>query len=51
VASKKGGFEHKDPRVGWVSTPVFLVVGSVPSDGSVTPSAKADEFNDALPNW
>jgi len=48
VRLKKGGFEHRDPRVGWVSTPVFLVIGSVPSDGSVTPSVKVDDFSDPI---
>ena len=24
----KGGFEHKDKRVGFVDTPVFVVVGA-----------------------
>ena len=30
----KGGYQHKDARVGWVDTPVFVVVGRAPKDGA-----------------
>ena len=26
---RAGGFNHRDPRIGWVPTPVFAVVGQV----------------------
>ena len=28
----RGGFEHKDKRVGWVDVPLFIVVGRIPRD-------------------
>jgi hypothetical protein len=33
----KGGFAHKDERVGFVITPMFVVVGKSPRDGVVKP--------------
>jgi hypothetical protein len=43
-----GGFQHKDSRIGWVPTPVFCAVGSVPCDGAAKPPVD-DPFNDDLP--
>ena len=40
----KGGYTHKDARVGWVDTPVFVVVGRAPRDGA----AKSDTLNDPV---
>ena len=34
VRLKPGGFQHRDPRVGWVVTPTFVVVGKAPKDSS-----------------
>ncbi len=34
VRLRAGGFNHKDPRVGWVPTPVFAVVGKAPRDSA-----------------
>jgi hypothetical protein len=32
-----GGYKHKDDRVGWVVTPVFVVFGKTPRDSAVKP--------------
>jgi hypothetical protein len=50
VKLKVGGFEHKDSRVGWVKTPVFVVVGHAPVDSSARPDTSLGaEMNDELP--
>jgi hypothetical protein len=43
----KGGFKHKDSRVGWVDTPLFVVTGRTPKDGAARPPA--NDLNDAIP--
>ena len=50
VRLKTGGFNHRDERVGWVSVPVFQIVGRHSADDVSKPdsSLKAD-LNDALP--
>jgi len=50
VRLKVGGFNHRDDRVGWVSTPVFAVVGRREKDAGLakpdtTPSG---DLNDAI---
>jgi hypothetical protein len=47
VALKVGGFNHRDPRVGWVKTPVIAAMGQVPGDKAVKPAAP--DFNDDIP--
>ena len=37
IRLKKGGYDHKDPRVGWVNTPVFAVVGRHAKDDTAKP--------------
>ena len=37
VRLAKGGFKHKDDRIGWVNVPVFVVVGKAPRDGVASP--------------
>jgi len=50
VRLKAGGFQHRDERVGWVSTPAFAVVGRRPKDGTARPdTSRAADFDDALP--
>jgi hypothetical protein len=50
VRLKSGGFQHKDPRVGWVAVPQFVVVGKAPKDTAVKPdSSAASDMNDELP--
>jgi hypothetical protein len=50
VRLKAGGFNHRDPKVGWVPVPVFAVVGRTPRDSAVVPdtSPQAD-FGDSVP--
>ena len=40
----KGGFKHKDSRVGWVDTPVFVVVGRAPRDSAAKPDTSIGAF-------
>jgi hypothetical protein len=39
IKLKTGGYDHKDPRVGWVNTPVFAVVGRAPRDSAAKPDS------------
>jgi hypothetical protein len=49
VRLKTGGFEHKDPRVGWVATPQFVVVGKAPKNTAVKPDTSVGaDMNDAI---
>ena len=48
----KGGFEHKDKRVGFVDTPVFVVVGRAPRDSATKPDTSVGAFlDDEIPLW
>jgi hypothetical protein len=47
VQLRVGGFPHKDPRVGWVATPTFVVCGSTNANG--VPKSAAEELNDKIP--
>jgi hypothetical protein len=50
VRLKSGGFNHKDPRVGWVATPQFVVVGKTSKTSAVKPdTTTAGDMNDELP--
>jgi hypothetical protein len=51
VRLSAGGFEHKDSRVGWVSVPLFVVVGRTPRDGVATPEPTTTGafLNDTVP--
>jgi hypothetical protein len=50
VRLKVGGFEHKDSRVGWVKTPVFVTVGRAKPDTSSRPDTSlGGESGDAIP--
>jgi hypothetical protein len=50
VKLSAGGFEHKDSRIGWVATPLFIVVGRTPRDSvaSPDPTTTAAYLNDDL---
>src|SRR5262249_2248497 len=37
VRLKSGGFNHKDDRIGWVSVPVFAIVGRAPRASAAKP--------------
>jgi hypothetical protein len=50
VRLKVGGFQHKDERVGWVKTPMFVVVGKHAKDDAARPDTSlAADMNDELP--
>jgi hypothetical protein len=50
IKLKPGGFNHRDPRVGWVHCPVFAVVGKTQRDSAAKPDTSvAGDMNDALP--
>jgi hypothetical protein len=50
VRLKVGGFDHKDPRVGWVKTPVFVVVGHALVDTSTRPDTSLGaDMSDSIP--
>jgi hypothetical protein len=47
----KGGYTHRDSRVAWVATPVFVVVGRAPRDGTAKPDTSTGAYlNDAIPH-
>jgi hypothetical protein len=51
IRLRKGGFNHSDARVGWVSTPMFVVCGRAPSDSTLKPDTSIGTFlNDELPH-
>lgn len=50
VRLKSGGFNHRDPRVGWVATPVLAVVGKAPKASAAKPdSSPAADMEDQIP--
>ena len=50
VKLKVGGFQHKDERIGWVSTPVFAVVGRAPRDSVAKPDTSTRaQMDDEIP--
>ena len=50
VRLRVGGFNHRDPRVGWVPTPVFAIVGRAPRDSAAKPDTSvAADLNDEIP--
>jgi len=47
---KAGGFEHKDPRIGFVATPSFAIVGRAPKASAAKPdSSPAADLQDHIP--
>ena len=50
VRLKPSGFNHRDPRVGWVHTPQFVVVGRAPKASAAKPdSSPSADMNDSIP--
>jgi hypothetical protein len=50
VRLKPGGFNHRDPRVGWVATPTFAVVGRAPKASAAKPdSSPSRDMDDEIP--
>jgi hypothetical protein len=51
VRLRSGSFNHKDSRIGWVSTPVFTVMCTAPRDEALAPDTSTEAIlNDALPD-
>jgi hypothetical protein len=46
IRLRAGGFQHKDDRVGFVKTPVFVVCGRTPSDSAARPDTSTATFLD-----
>jgi len=50
VRLRRGGFNHKDERVGWVHTPVFVIVGRTKRDLAARPdTSTSGDLSDQLP--
>jgi hypothetical protein len=50
VRLKVSGFQHKDPRVGFVPVPSFSIVGRVLKDASTIPDTSTEaDLNDQIP--
>jgi hypothetical protein len=50
VRLKPGGYNHSDPRVGWVNVPVFAVVGRAPRDSAAKPDTSLrGDMDDRIP--
>ena len=44
------GFEHKDPRVGWIKTPAFDRIGKAPkTDTALADSSRGNDMSDSIP--
>ena len=49
IKLRVGGFQHKDERIGWVSTPVFAVIGRAPRDSVAKPDTTTrGQLDDAI---
>ena len=46
VRLRTGGFQHKDRRVGWVSTPIFVVCGRTSRNSAAKPDTSTEAFLD-----
>jgi hypothetical protein len=50
VRLKRGGYNSRDPRVGWVHTPTFVIVGTAPKASAAIPDTSvAADMNDQIP--
>jgi hypothetical protein len=50
VRLKSSGFNHRDPRIGFVPTPLLAVVGTAPkASASVPDTSPAADFNNEIP--
>jgi hypothetical protein len=50
VRLRAGGFNHRDQKIGWVSVPVFAIVGRAPRDSAVKPDTSlAADLEDEIP--
>jgi hypothetical protein len=54
VRLRVGGYQHRDTRIGWVSTPMFVVVGHAPRDEAAKPelpppdTSAGGDMNDSI---
>ena len=52
VQLRSSGFQHKDPRVGWVNKPMFVIVGSRAADSvAKSDTSTAGILNDDIPDF
>jgi hypothetical protein len=50
IKLKVGGFAHRDERIGWVNTPVFVIVGRTKRDAAAKPDTSlATQMDDEIP--
>ena len=50
VNFKRSGFNHRDPKIGWVTTPAFAIVGRQPKDSVAKPdTSRQADFDDSVP--
>jgi hypothetical protein len=50
VRLRAGGFNHGDPKIGWVTTPTFQIVGRVAADSTAKPDSSLQaDLNDEIP--
>jgi hypothetical protein len=50
VRLRPGGFNHSDPRIGWVATPMFCVVGHAPRNSAATlDTSVGGDMDDEIP--
>jgi len=49
VKLRAGGFNHRDPRIGWVPTPVFAVVGAADRANAAHRPSNKEELQDSIP--
>jgi hypothetical protein len=49
VQLKTGGYQHRDDRVGWVNTPMFVVTGRTSKDDASKPAPLEEDMNDDVP--
>jgi hypothetical protein len=50
IQLRVGGFAHRDPRVGWVKTPKFAIVGSAPKgDTAAADTSIGGDLDDSIP--
>jgi hypothetical protein len=50
VRLQRGGFNHKDERVGWVHTPMFVIIGRTERDQAAKPdTSTGGDMSDEIP--
>jgi hypothetical protein len=49
VRLKTGGYQHHNPKIGWVPTPVLAVQGRAPKDSAAKPDSVRNDMDDTIP--